>query len=164
VLRDHGQTKKYYHHSIGWNGRMDGIQGAILSVKLKHLSNWNQTRREKAKMYNKLLSGIDSLIIPYEENDAEHVYHVYAVRTQNRDALMKYLAGEGIYCGIHYPVPVHLQKAYSNSGIKKNELNVSERVASELLSLPMFPELSEQQQMQVKDKIREFSKYQTSDF
>jgi len=156
ILRDHGQTKKYYHERIGWNARMDGIQGAVLSVKLKHLPAWNRARREKAMMYNDLLSGIDSLILPYAADDANHVYHVYAVRTQQRDALLKYLADENIYCGIHYPVPVHLQTAYSNMGVKNNNLKVSERVARELLSLPMYPELTDKQQIRVKEKIQEF--------
>jgi len=156
MLRDHGQSKKYYHDRIGWNARMDGIQGAVLRVKLKHLPAWNRARREKALVYNDLLSEIDSLIVPYEANNANHVYHVYAIRTRHRDALLKHLADEGIYCGIHYPVPVHLQEAYLNSGIENNGLKVSERVASELLSLPMFPELTDEQQKKVKDKIEEF--------
>jgi dTDP-4-amino-4,6-dideoxygalactose transaminase len=156
MLRDHGQSKKYYHDKIGWNARMDGMQGAVLSVKLNHLPAWNRARREKAAIYNNLLSGIDGFILPYEASDATHVYHIYAVRTQNRDALLKYLAGEGISCGIHYPVPVHLQTAYSNMGVENNELRVSERVATELLSLPMYPELRDEQQKRVKDKIQEF--------
>jgi dTDP-4-amino-4,6-dideoxygalactose transaminase len=156
MLRDHGQSKKYYHDKIGWNARMDGMQGAVLNVKLNHLNTWNRARREKAVIYNDLLSGIDGLMLPYEADGAMHVYHVYAIRTRQRDALMKYLTNEGIYCGIHYPVPVHLQEAYSNSGIKNSGLKVSERVASELLSLPMFPELNNEQQIRVKDKIKEF--------
>jgi dTDP-4-amino-4,6-dideoxygalactose transaminase len=156
MLRDHGQSKKYYHDKIGWNARMDGMQGAVLSVKLNHLDAWNQARRERAAIYNNLFFGIDGLILPYEANEATHVYHIYAIRTQNRDALLKYLADENIYCGIHYPVPVHLQKAYSNPGIDNSGLNVSERVASELLSLPMFPELSDEQQIKVSDKIKKF--------
>ena len=156
ILRDHGQTKKYYHKWIGWNGRMDGIQGAVLNVKLKHLPAWNQARQEKAMMYNNLLSGIESLVLPYAADNAKHVYHVYAVRTQNRDALLKYLADENIYCGIHYPVPVHMQAAYSNMEVKNNNLKISERIATELLSLPMFPELRDEQQIKVSDKIKEF--------
>lgn len=156
MLRDHGQSKKYYHDIIGWNARMDGLQGAVLSVKLQHLPAWNQARWEKAMMYNDLLSGIDSLVLPYASNNGSHVYHVYAVRTQNRDALLKYLADESIYCGIHYPVPVHLQTAYSNMGVKNNKLKISEQVASELLSLPIFPELTDEQQIRVRDKIKEF--------
>ena len=105
MLRDHGQSEKYYLDKIGWNARMDGIQGAVLNVKLKYLSAWNQARREKAAIYNNLLSGIDSLVLPYASDDATHVYHVYAIRTRTRDALLRYLADEGIYCGIHYPAP-----------------------------------------------------------
>lgn len=156
MLRDHGQSKKYYHDLIGWNARMDGIQGAVLSVKLKHLPAWNEARREKAARYNELLAGMDRLILPYAADGAKHVYHIFAVRTQQRDALLKYLADENIYCGIHYPVPVHLQEAYSNSGVQYDGLTVSERVASELLSLPMYPELNEKQQERVAEKIKEF--------
>ena len=156
MLRDHGQSEKYYHDKIGWNARMDGIQGAVLSVKLNHLPAWNLARREKAAMYNNLLSGIDRLVLPYAADDAQHVYHVYAIRTRNRDALLRYLADNDIYCGIHYPVPVHLQTAYSNMEVKNNNLKVSERIASELLSLPMFPELTVEQQIRVKDKIKKF--------
>jgi len=155
-LRDHGQSAKYYHEKIGWNARMDGIQGAVLSVKLKHLAAWNQARRQRAEIYDSQLSGIDSLILPFKADEATHVYHVYAIRTRQRDALLRYLADANINCGIHYPVPVHLQKAYSNSGIEKNGLKVSEKVASELLSLPMYPELSDEQQIRVRDKIQEF--------
>jgi len=162
-LRDHGQTKKYYHNSIGWNARMDGIQGAVLSVKLKHLPAWNNARREKAAMYNDILAAMDGVILPHAADDATHVYHVYAVRTQHRDALLNYLADENIHCGIHYPVPVHLQTAYSNMGLINNGLKVSEKVASELLSLPMFPELTDEQQIRVRDKIQEFKRLKTSD-
>jgi len=156
MLRDHGQSAKYYHDIIGWNARMDGIQGAVLSVKLKHLPAWNQARREKAMTYNDLLSKIDGLILPLDADDSTHVYHVYAIRTRNRDALLRYLADEGIYCGIHYPVPISLQAAYSNSGVKKSRIKVSKRVCSELLSLPMYPELTDEQQEKVGTKIKKF--------
>ena len=156
MLRDHGQSEKYYHDKIGWNARMDGIQGAVLSVKLNHLPAWNRVRREKARVYNSLLSGIDGLILPFASDDAIHVYHIYAIRTLRRDALMRYLADNDIYCGIHYPVPIYLQAAYSNSDVKNSELKVSKRVCSELLSLPMFPELTDEQQIRVRDKIKEF--------
>ena len=156
MLRDHGQSKKYYHNKIGWNARMDGIQAAVLNVKLKHLPSWNKARREKALIYNDLLFGIDGLILPYEADDVTHVYHVYAIRSQNRDSLIKHLANEGIYCGIHYPVPLHLQKAYSNSRVKYSGLRVSENIASEQLSLPIFPELSYEQQKRIQDNIQKF--------
>ena len=163
ILRDHGQIKKYYHSQIGWNSRMDGIQGAVLSVKLNHLSAWNQARRKKAMMYNNILTGIDGLILPYAADGSTHVYHVYAVRTQRRDALLKYLTDENIFCGIHYPVPLHLQNAYSNMGVSNNGLKVSEKVDSELLSFRMFPELTDEQQIRVRDKINDFIRPQTSD-
>jgi len=156
ILRDHGQSEKYYHDKIGWNARMDGVQGAVLSVKLNHLPAWNLARREKAEVYNNLLSGVDGLLLPLEADDATHVYHIYAIRTRNRDALLRYLADKDIYCGIHYPVPIHLQAAYSNSGVENSELDVSKRVCSELLSLPMFPELTNEQQERVAEKIKEF--------
>jgi len=156
MLRDHGQSEKYYHDRIGWNARMDGVQGAVLSVKLNHLPAWNLARREKAEVYNNLLSGIEGLLLPLEADDATHVYHIYAIRTRNRDALLRYLADNDIYCGIHYPVPIHLQAAYSNSGVENSGLKVSKRVASELLSLPMFPELTDDQQIKVKEKIKAF--------
>jgi dTDP-4-amino-4,6-dideoxygalactose transaminase len=155
MFRDHGQSKKYYHTLIGWNARMDGFQGAVLNVKLRHLNVWNEARRRNAYIYNELLSGLDGLVIPHEADHAKHVYHVYVIRIQNRDRVMTALAQKGISCGIHYPVPIHLQEAYLNSGLKNNGLKVSERIASELLSLPMFPELNKSQLQEVKDKIQE---------
>jgi dTDP-4-amino-4,6-dideoxygalactose transaminase len=156
MFRDHGQSKKYYHKMIGWNCRMDGFQGAVLSVKLKHLPSWNEARRKNAKQYGELLSDIDGLIKPFEADYAKHVYHVYPLRFSKRDALLKSLAANDIHCGIHYPGPVHLQDAYSNLGFKNSDLKVSEKVASEILSLPMFPELAYEQQIKVKEKIQEF--------
>ncbi len=113
MLRDHGQAKKYDHALIGWNSRMDGFQGAILSVQLKHLPGWNEQRRDNAKRYDNLLSGFDGVIVPEVGVHNTHVYHLYAVRVKNRDFLIKALAEKEIYCGIHYPVPVHLQEAYA---------------------------------------------------
>jgi len=156
MFRDHGQSKKYHHKMIGWNARMDGFQGAILDVKLKHLPAWSEARRENAIIYNDLLSGLDGLILPHEKGYAKHVYHVYGIRVQHRDRLLAALTEKDIFCGIHYPIPIHLQEAYLNSGIKNNDLKVSERVSSELLSLPMFPELRDDQQIRVSDKIQEF--------
>lgn len=155
MFRDHGQSKKYYHAMIGWNARMDGFQGAVLNVKLKYLTAWNDARRKNAGIYNDLLSGLDDLMIPHEADYATHVYHVYTIRVKNRDNIMTFLADRDIHCGIHYPVPIHMQEAYLNSGSENNGLKVSERVTSELLSLPMFPELNYKQQVEVKDKIQE---------
>jgi dTDP-4-amino-4,6-dideoxygalactose transaminase len=144
TLRDHGQGKKYYHSAIGWNARMDGIQGAVLGVKLSRLETWNDARRRNAQLYNELLSGAD-LAAPVEAPYAKHVYHVYAVRVKNRDKVMSALAEKGISCGIHYPVPIHLQSAYSSLGLGAGSFPVAELSAAEFLSLPMFPELSREQ-------------------
>jgi dTDP-4-amino-4,6-dideoxygalactose transaminase len=156
MLRDHGQRKKYYHFTIGWNARMDGFQGAVLSVKLKHLTAWNEARRKNAQLYNDLLADVDGLIIPLETDYAKHIYHIYAIRVQNRDALMSTLAGKEIHCGIHYPIPIHLQDAYRFLGYKKGSFPVAEKCADELLSLPMFPELSQEQIERVSDEIKIF--------
>ncbi len=145
MLRDHGQSKKYHHGRIGWNSRMDGFQGAILSVKLKYLAQWNEARRENAKRYGELLKGRKEVVIPKEASYARHVYHVYALRVPGRDAMIGALAEKDIHCGIHYPVPVHLQEAYRFEGHGKGSFPVAERCAAEYLSLPMFPELTKEQ-------------------
>jgi dTDP-4-amino-4,6-dideoxygalactose transaminase len=124
---------------------MDGFQGAVLRVKLKYLEEWNNGRRENAKRYHKYLSGIDGIILPQEADYARHVYHIYPIRVKNRDRVMEALAGKGINCNIHYPVPIHLQKAYEFQGHRLGDFPVAEKIASELLSLPMFPELTEEQ-------------------
>jgi len=108
MFRDHGQRKKYKHCLIGWNARMDGFQGAVLSVKLKYLDEWNAAQRRNAELYNRLLADADSLITPFQADYARHVYHIYAIRTQNRETLTGALAEKDILCGIHYPVPIHL--------------------------------------------------------
>ena len=145
MFREHGQKKKYYHDVVGWNGRMDGIQAAVLSVKLKYLPQANEGRRRAAAQYQKLLAGIAGLTLPIEASYAGHVYHVYALRVQQRDALMQRLGERGVGTGIHYPVPVHLQNAYSSLGHKRGDFPVSEACADSFLSLPMFPELTEAQ-------------------
>jgi dTDP-4-amino-4,6-dideoxygalactose transaminase len=156
MLRDHGQFQKYQHSMIGWNARMDGIQGAVLKVKLKYLSAWNKARRKNAKIYNDLLSDVDGVITPVEKDYAKHVYHVYAIRVQNRDDLISDLHKDDIHCGIHYPVPIHLQNAYINLCYKNSDLKVSEKVTSEFLSLPMFPDLSYDKISRVVNKIKIF--------
>jgi dTDP-4-amino-4,6-dideoxygalactose transaminase len=142
VLRDHGQEKKYFHSMVGWNGRMDGIQAAVLRVKLKSLERGNEARRENARLYGTLLVDADNLILPVTGGQNEHVFHLYVVRVKDRDNLLQALAGRGISCGIHYPRPVHLQKAYESLGLGPGSLPVTERCANEALSLPMFPELT----------------------
>jgi len=156
VFRDHGQPKKYYHDVIGWNARLDGIQGAILSVKLKYLQQWNDARRSHAKRYNELLAGVNGVILPTEADYAKHVYHIYAIRVQNRDALMNDLTEKDIGSNIHYPVPIHLQKAYEYMNLKNNAFPVAEKIASELVSLPMFAELTDNQIVFTADTIKAF--------
>ena len=153
-LRDHGQTRKYHHAVIGWNGRMDGIQGAVLSVKLKYLARWTEARRNVAEQYGRLLRDFDAVIIPVEMDYAKHVYHIYPVRVKNRDEVAARLANRGITCMIHYPVPIHLQEAYRHFGLQKGSFPVSERCAEEFLSLPMFPELTGEQVEYVVQELR----------
>jgi dTDP-4-amino-4,6-dideoxygalactose transaminase len=145
ILRDHGQTEKYKHAMIGWNDRMDGFQGAVLSIKLKHLDKWNNARRGHARLYGALLEGVEHVILPREAVYARHIYHVYAIRVPRRDELLAALREKDIWCGIHYPIPIHLQKAYESLGYAKGSFPVAERCAQECLSLPMFPELTTEQ-------------------
>lgn len=145
ILRDHGQTSKYRHTAVGWNCRMDGIQAAVLRVKLPHLESGNLSRRVHAQRYNEALQDVVDVITPVEAPYARHVYHVYAIRVRERDAVMAQLQENGIGCGIHYPVPIHLQEAYQSLRLKKEAFPVSERLAREFISLPMFPELTEEQ-------------------
>lgn len=145
VLRDHGQEKKYHHSHIGWNARMDGIQGAVLQVKLKHLQKNNEARRRHASQYNEGLKGRSDIVLPVEAIYGKHVYHLYPIQVNNRDLLLKGLIARGVGCGIHYPIPIHLQKAYQSLGLGKGSFPVAERCAEELLSLPMFPELTAEQ-------------------
>lgn len=156
MLRDHGQAKKYYHAMVGWNMRMDGIQGAILSVKLRHLAKWNELRRAHAADYTRLLSTVEEVITPCTAPDNTHIYHIYAIRVQQRDQLMAFLAERGISCNIHYPVPIHLQDAYRSLNMGPGSFPVAEKCASEYLSLPMYPELNSAQINEVAGAIRDF--------
>lgn len=154
MLRDWGQERKYHHVHKGYNYRMEGLQGAILRVKLRHLDDWTQTRRQHAAMYNEWLG--DSIVgRPVQAPYARHVYHVYAIRIPCRDAVQEGLQARGIQTGIHYPIPVHLQKAYQGLGVSYGDLPVTELAASQLLSLPMFPELKQCQVEDVCDAIRQ---------
>ncbi len=154
ILREHGQPKKYIHSVIGWNARMDGIQGAILSVKLKYLSVANDARRAHARLYNELLAGMGQIVLPVEAPYAKHVYHIFAIRAKRRDEFISCLAAKDIACGIHYPVPLHLQEAYASLGISKGAFRVAEESAQEFVSLPMFPELTPEQIRYVCNEIK----------
>ena len=157
IFRDHGQAQKYYHSMVGWNARMDGIQGAVLNVKLKHLDKWNLARRKNAQLYTKLLADIKGVVVPTESDYAKHVYHIYCIRIDNRDLLIKTLAEKNIYCGIHYPVPLHLQDAYKSLGYKKGNFPVAEKCTEQIVSLPMFAELSDAQIEKVAAEVKRFT-------
>ena len=144
ALRDWGQERRYEHALKGFNYRMDGIQGAILRVKLRRLESWTEARRRHAVEYGRRLSG-GELVTPYVRADSRHVYQVYAVRVRRRDACREHLRMNGIQTGVHYPIPVHLQPAYGDLGHRRGDFPVAEAVAADVLSLPMFPELREQQ-------------------
>lgn len=156
MIRDHGQEKKYFHSLEGYNGRLDAIQAGVLRIKLKRLKNWNQSRRKNAALYNEALSGIEDVTLPVEADFAQSVYHLYVIFIDERDALQKFLADKGIATGLHYPLPLHLQKAYAHLGYKQGDFPATEKAAKRLLSLPMFPELTREQIEYVADSIREF--------
>jgi dTDP-4-amino-4,6-dideoxygalactose transaminase len=179
MLRDHGQAKKYYHEFEGYNGRLDSIQTGILRVKLRHLADWNEKRRGNASLYNDYFtqhsllssqslvlsptnslsppsSALTPIITPYEPSWAKAVYHLYIIRVQQREKLQAFLNENAISTGLHYPVPIHLQKAYAAKGFKEGDFPVTEKIATEILSLPMFPQLTHEQIEYVVCKIKEF--------
>jgi dTDP-4-amino-4,6-dideoxygalactose transaminase/acetyltransferase-like isoleucine patch superfamily enzyme len=156
MLRDHGQVKKYYHDVEGYNGRLDAIQCAILLAKLPHLAAWNTGRRERAAEYGRLLAGVEGIGLPHEPSWSRAVYHLYVIRTADREGMMEHLKSAGIGTGIHYPIPLHLQKAYAALNYGPGDFPVTERVAGEILSLPMFPQLTAQQQGRVVEEVAAF--------
>ena len=159
MLRDHGQARKYYHEVEGYNGRLDAIQAGLLLAKLIHLPRWNELRRERAESYNLLLAGTDcDVILPHEPSWARAVYHLYVVRTDDRDGLMAHLKQQGIGTGIHYPIPLHLQKAYASLNYRRGDLPVAERIAEKIVSLPMYPQLAAEQQSRVVEGILSFTR------
>lgn len=153
LLRNHGQPKKYFHDIEGYNGRLDTLQAGILHAKLAHLTKWNMQRRERADGYNRLLAGIEAISLPYEPSWSRAVYHLYVVRTGDREGLIAHLGKAGIGTGIHYPVPLHLQKAYTSLNYRLEDFPVATRVATEIVSLPMFPQLTADQQARVAEEI-----------
>jgi len=157
ALREHGSTQRYYHDEIGFNYRMEGIQGAVLGIKLKHLDAWTQGRRRVAHRYHELLAQTP-LKLPREADYAESAWHLYVVRHPRRDELKKHLESEHVGCALHYPLPLHLQKAYAHLGYKAGDFPVSEKAARECLSLPIYPELTDAQVERVADVIKDFFK------
>ena len=163
MIRDHGQAKKYYHDMEGYNGRLDAIQAGILSVKLKYLPEWNATRREAATRYNELFATTDSgIVVPFESSSSKAVYHLYVIQCADRDGMRDALAGAGIGTGIHYPIPLHLQKAYVSLGCSAGDFPVTEAAAGRILSLPMSTTLTLEQQSQVVDEIARHNQNQPS--
>jgi dTDP-4-amino-4,6-dideoxygalactose transaminase len=155
MLRDHGQNTKYYHAMIGMNARLDEIQAAILNVKMPHLSDWTANRRSIARIYDANLPA--SIIKPRQMPWAKHVYHVYCVRSAHREQLQEWLGSKGISCGMHYPVPVHLQEAWRHYRGESYSLPVTEKIVGEILSLPMYPELTDEEVSYVCECIQEFA-------
>jgi dTDP-4-amino-4,6-dideoxygalactose transaminase len=158
VLRAHGSKPKYYHHVLGYNSRLDEMQAAILNVKLEHLNKWNEMRRKNAAYYTELLNKElgDRVITPVEVENRYHVYHQYTIRVKDRDQLQQFLKDNGVATMIYYPKPLHLQPVFSDLGYKEGDLPESEKACKEALSLPMFPELSKEQQEYIVSKIKEF--------
>ncbi len=153
-LRNHGSTVRYYHDEIGFNSRLDEIQAAIIRIKFKHIDEYNAKRRNNAALYNKYLAG-SGIRTPSEQSGTKHVFHQYTIRVKNRDAVKQKLdAGSITSSMIYYPVPLHLQAAYKDLGMKPGSLPVSEQAAREVLSLPMYPELTEEQIKKVADAVK----------
>lgn len=157
MLRDHGQVTKYYHDFEGYNGRLDAMQAGFLQVKLSRLQQWNDQRRERANTYSRLLDSDPSVLRPYEPTWSRSVYHLYVIRTSDRDGMIRHLAAKNIGTGIHYPVPLHMQKAYRSLGHVEKDFPVSARVAKEIVSLPMYPQLTEHQQNRVVEEVLGFA-------
>jgi len=152
MLRFHGSKKKYYHEEIGHNSRLDEIQAAILRVKLKYIDSWNQARREKAEVYNRLLAPLKEqgkMILPGNDSKAESVYHLYVLRSDSREEIARVLNENGIASGIYYPLPLHLQKAFSYLGYGEGDLPISEKACSQALAIPCYPELTLKQQEEI---------------
>ena len=145
MLRDHGQPKKYYHDFVGFNYRMDGFQGAVLSVKLKYLQEWTDKRNDIARNYSDGLRDIDGVQVPHVRDNAVSAFHLYVLHTEKRDELMKYLNEQGVAAGLHYPIPIHLQKAYTDLNHCKGDFSIAEKNAEQCLSLPIYAEINEKQ-------------------
>lgn len=157
MQRDHGQAKKYYHDIEGYNGRLDALQAGLLSVKLRHLAKWTRERQAAAAEYDRLLANVDGVTTPHQPEWSRAVYHLYVIRVADREGLQKHLAEAKIDTGIHYPIPLHLQKAYEGFGYKNGDFPITEKIALEIVSLPMFPQLQPAQQVRVVQSVQEFA-------
>jgi dTDP-4-amino-4,6-dideoxygalactose transaminase len=158
VLRDHGQAQKYYHDVEGYNGRLDALQAGLLHAKLAHLAEWNAQRRERAAEYNRLFAAADDVVAPpFEPSWSRAVYHLFVIRSEDRDGMMSLLKKAAIGTGIHYPIPLHLQKAYAGMNYRQGDFPVAEKAAAEIVSLPMFPQLTAEQQARVVEGVVSFA-------
>jgi dTDP-4-amino-4,6-dideoxygalactose transaminase len=157
MIRDHGQSRKYYHDIEGYNGRLDALQAGILHIKLQHLKSWNEQRRQKAAEYNRLLAHCDAIRVPWEPSWSRAVYHLYVIRTSDREGMMKFLKECGIGSAIHYPVPLHLQRAYVSLNYGAGDFPIAESAAAEIVSLPMYPQLIAAQQEKVASGVIRFA-------
>lgn len=157
MLRNYGQKEKYHHLFIAYNRRLDTLQAAVLRVKLRRLDEWNQARRRNAQLYSQLLANTD-VVTPMEASYARHVYHLYIVRAQDRESLREYLQSRGVSTGIHYPIPIHLQEVYRYLGYQRGDFPITEGYAKEIFSLPMYPELTEEQIQYVVQAINDFER------
>lgn len=155
MIRDHGSERRYYHDMIGLNGRLDEIQAVVLRAKLPHLNGWNEARRSNAALYKELLQG-SAVVTPTESAYNRHIYHLYVLRAPKRDELQAWLKNQGIFTGIHYPVPIHLQPAMKSLGYKVGDLPITEQAVTEILSLPMFAELTDEEVKTVVDAVKGF--------
>jgi len=158
MYRDHGSKEKYIHEFEGNNMRMEGFQGAVLNVKLKYLDDWTEKRRRNARLYNQLFRDVEGIVVPKEMPYAKHVYHLYVIRVKEREKLQHYLDENGVASGFHYKYPLHLQKAYQHLGHKKGDFPVTEKVMKEIISLPMYPELTKEQIEYVAHHVIKFVK------
>jgi dTDP-4-amino-4,6-dideoxygalactose transaminase len=156
IIKDHGSRKKYYHDIIGHNYRLEAMQCAILEVKLKHLPKWTEKRNHNAQVYREQLKGFNNIILPQVLPGAYHSYHLFVVRVPSRDKLAQFLLENGVYTGIHYPIPCHLQKAYEHLGYAKGSFPLSEKYAQEILSLPMSEQLTENEILYIRSKMEEY--------
>jgi len=156
MIRNYGSSKKYYHDTIGYNSRLDTIQAAVLGIKLKYLENWNNKRFANAKLYDQKLKGLGDLVLPKIDEQNRSVFHLYVVRTKRRDELLKYLKVNDVQCGIHYPVPIYSLGAYSSLGLKPEDFPVTEEFSKQILSLPIYAELKEEQINTVAKLMKKF--------
>jgi dTDP-4-amino-4,6-dideoxygalactose transaminase len=157
-IREHGSVKKYYHEVYGHNYRMEGIQGAVLGVKLKYLNDWTNNRRRVAAKYNELLKNVTEIKLPKEMAYGKHVYHLFVIQAQKRDELQTWLNNNGVATGLHYPIPLHMQECFLHLGYKKGDFPVTEQLADNCISLPMFPEMTDEQIAYVAETITSFYK------